>query len=859
MAIERRLRETYYHCYRISCTNVDRRIFTLVIAVAMVTALVVGPGALAQTASAPSITGAVAFADTDTAFSGNTSIEVRFDAAIDESSLSPGEIEVQLRDGTNTSASGVGAGAAKNDSQFIVAVGDRSVSSIDAIGFDDSASVNTSDGTSYNGSDIESISVTRATTTVTEGDSYQDRPAFRGETVALVGNTASEELLIRSAADGSLLEIRQVPDSGQVHAFDTADLEDDAYAIGFDGDTGSTDDRLLELIEYELDVQVHPNRNVDDATVTDTENVTGTVSTNRVNQQLSVAVLDGDDEIRSTQVLTNGTGEASFSFAPIRLDEADDHFTVVARHEPSQTRAIERIKVSQVEYAAGFDTLGIVEERGDVVEIPVVMSPDVGDKVAIDRATVSIGGPDVAYQANVTVSDWNDDQEVVLRWNTYLADGAGGADEFSVERTDDDERDDAVTVDDVTSDVEGGPDDVLDGGTYEITVRSGAQSANASANASGTVFLTERETTALNVSVAPDDAAIPLESLEEIQEATENGELTRTDTVANGDRVVFDIAASGVGGAIESNESANETVRFEQFLREAASMRTVQTNPVPNTEPKVLAVNASSIDTVAVQETNDTYFVVVDLDATQVTRDLNGNDVPDSGEPTVALTDEDQFETTFEITENDGGLADRPQNVSVSWVYQTPTAEIEQTIVDSDRVAVVEPEPGQTITGTSNVAPGTELTVRVRGDADDWAILDQRSVHVVENGRFSAEFSFAGAPEDAPVTISVRRGGEELATADGLVRADSTNSNAGSTETEREASESTTETRNNPNLTAEGGYRAEFVGATSTLERTTTSSTPSSPSSTEPGLLPIGTAVVVLAVAAGVAAWLRRR
>lgn len=837
----------------------DRRIFTLVIAVATVAALVVGPVALAQTASAPSITGAVAFADTDTAFSGNTSIEVRFDAPVDESSVSPGEIEVHLRDGSNTTAVGVATGAAGNDSQFVVDVGDRPVSSIEAIGFDDSASFNTTDGTTYSGSDIEPVSATHATTTLTEGDSNEDRPAFRGETVALVGDSAGEELLIRSAANGSLLQILTVPDDGQVYAFDTADLTGDAYAIGFDGDTGSADDRLLELLEYELAIQVHQNRNVDDATVTDTENVTGTVSTNRVDQQLSVSVLDGDDAIRSTTVLTNGSGEASFSFAPIQLDEADDHFTVVARHEPSQTTAIERIKVSQVEYDAGFGTLGIVEERGDVVEIPVVMSPDVGDKVAIDRATVTIGGPDVGYQANVTVSDWNNDQTVVLRWNTYLADGTGGADEFSVESTDDDERDDAVTVDDVTSDVEGGPDDVLDTGTYEITVRSGAHSATESANASGTVFLTERETSDLHLSVAPTDTAVPLESLAEIQEASTKDELTRTDTVADGDRLVFEIAATGLGGAIEANESANETVRFDQFLREAASMRTVQTNPDPNTEPKVIAVTISSIDTVAVQETNDTYFVVVDLDATQITRDLNGNDVPDSGEPTVDLTDGDQFETTFEILEKDGGLADRPQNVSVSWAYQTPTAEIDQTDVESDRVAVVEPEPAQTITGTSNVAPGTELTIRVRDDANDWAFLEQRTVHVTENGSFSAEFSFADAPQDTPLTITVRRGGEELTTADGLVRTDTTDSNAGSIETEGESPESTAETRTNSNLTAKSGYRAEFVGATTTLKRTITSSTPSSPSRSGPDLLPIGTTVVIVAIAALVATWLRRR
>lgn len=843
--------------------NVDRRILTLVLVVAAVTGHGVGPDVHAQTTSTPSITEAVAFTDTDAAFSGNTSVEMRFEAPLDESTVSPGEIEIHFRNGSTTVAVGVDAGAAGNDSQIVVDGGRVSVPSIEAIGFRDSASVSAPDGTTYSGNQIEPVSVTRTTTTVTEGVSNEDRPAFRGETVAIVGDSANEKLLIRSAADGDLFQMRLVPDDGQVYALDTTDLEHDAYDIEFDGDTGSADDRLLELIEYDLEIQVNPNRNVGDATVTDTETVTGTVSTHRVDQHIDVSIYDGDDEIRSTQVITNGSGVASFSFAPIRLDEADDHFTVLARHEPSATTAIDRIKVSQVEYDAGFEKLDIVEERGDVVVIPVVMSPDVDDKVAIDQATISIGSPDVAYQANVTVSDWNNDQSVLLRWNTYLADGHGGGEEYAVEPTDDDERDDSITVDAITTDVEGGPDDVLDSGTYDITVRSGAQSADEPANTTGVIFLTERETSDLHLSVAPDDSTVSLGSLEAIQDASENGELTRSDTVADGDQVVFESNVSGIGGAIEATESTNETVRFDQFLQEAATMKTVQTNPGLNRAPKALGVDIRSIDTVAVQETNDTYFIVVDLETTAVTRDVNGNDVPDAGEPVVDLADGDRFKTTFEIEENDGGLADRPQNVTVSWEYQDPTADIDRKNVEFGRVAVVEPEPSQTITGTSNVAPGTELTVRVRDDTTDWAYLEQRSVRVGKNGTFSATYSFAGAPRESRLSITVHRDGEELTTADGLVRPNSTTKttypNRSSTDSVCGSTGSTADIRNSPYRTGDGVYLAKSLDGTPNTKGTTTSVINLTPSRSGSEVGTIGNAVVAVMIVSGIATWLRRR
>ncbi|MFB6081633.1 MAG: BGTF surface domain-containing protein [Halanaeroarchaeum sp.] len=802
--------------------------------------------AVAAGGSSLQIEDAVAFTDVDGQFGSpnHVLVEVRYDAAVNNSSLRPSEVSVTTRGGTESPDAILG-GAQSNDSQLLLDMGPRSqtmtASLIEAISVADSATINGTDGTAYSGAGIENASVTATTTTVTEGSSTTNPTAFRGETVAVVGDQANEGLYIRSQVGNDVVKLMTVPDDGQVYALNTSGLSFTRYAISFDGRTSfdaTTGDRALELWNFTMDLRVDANPNVDDATVTTAENVTGTVTTNAAEQPLAIVVRDGEETIRSTQTVTNGSGDATFDFAPIELDDADDHFTVVATHPTTGQIAVERIKVSQIDHDAGFATDSMRENRGDVVDIPVELSPSAGDEVAVDQATVTIGGPDVGYRATVTVSDWNDDQEVVLHWNTYLADGSGGATEFWVEPTEPDERDDTITVEDVSTDVEGGPTDVLDAGLYEVSVRAGADAADRSANATTGILLTERSTTAVRAFTAPDDGDIDLETLEDLQAAMRDGSLTRTRTVASGDRSVFAIDASGIEGAIETGPETNETDAFADFIGSGASLTTVQTNTGPNRADLVVDLADPSSTHVVADGENDTYYLVVDMDEVPVARDQDGDGNVSSGDPATTLTDGDRFETTFEIPETDGGLADEEQTASVTWTFEKADATVDTRRVAGEDVVLVEPRMDQPIAGTTTVAPGTTLTLRVRDDSPNVTYLATADVTVTTNGTWAHGFDFARLPNGTALSVTVRRGGTTLATADGLVRerrSETAPAEAGTTAAKREGDATTAagsvpadSANGDAQLTAEGGGTGADVE--SEVSTATTSGVPAGPS-----------------------------
>ncbi|MFB6125130.1 MAG: BGTF surface domain-containing protein [Halanaeroarchaeum sp.] len=775
----------------------SRRIAALLVVGLVLGSLFAVPGIAAGAAPpAPQLSDAVAFTDSDGQFGsqGHVLVEIRFDRAVNNSSVQTSDISVTGQGDSTLPVKAVRGGAVANDSELLVDLGTASQqltpSIVESVAVNASAHIDDANGNTYAGDEVEAVDVTQTTTTITESAANPDRTAFRGETVAVVGDQTNEGLYVHSLGGNDLVKRMTIPDDGQVYALNTTGLSFDQYAVVFDGDTApdfATGDRKLELWNFTMALHVDENTNVDDATVTQSENVSGTVDTNAADQPLFVAVRDGEDTIRSTQTVTDGNGDATFDFAHIELDEADDHFTVVATHPSTGTVAFERIKISQVDHDAGFNTTGIVDHRGNVVDIPVLLSPTQGDKVAADYATVTIGGPDAGYRANVTVFDANNDHRVDLRWNTYAADGTGVG--IGVAPTDEDEPEDTVTVDSASSAVGGGPTDVLDAGLYEISVRSGAHDAAQRANTTTAVLLTNRSTNAVQTWTAPVDREVPLETLDDLQAAMGDGNLTRTRTLASGDTAVLAIDASGLEGAIRPTPDADPTEAFASFVGDGATLTSVQTNSGPNQADTVLNLSDSSVTRVVADGENDTYYLVAQVDDLPVASDVDGDGNVGAGDPAASLADGDRFNTTFAIPETDGGLAQTDERASVHWRYETADATVNTTRVDGEDLASVRPSANQSIDGTTNVAPGTVLDVRVRDDDANVSVLQTAETHVTSDGTWAAEFDFSAVPNGTALTVTVRRGGDVLTTADGEVQSRGSVTFVGTTETTAAARE----------------------------------------------------------------------
>lgn len=725
-------------------------------------------------ASAPEIESAIAFTDDGQFDAGHVFVEVRFDRAIANSSVEPADFGVELRDGW-VQPDAVRQGAQDDDRQFLLDLGPASQAvtstKVTAVSIDDGATITDTSGTDFAGTEIRNASAISTSTTLTEGATGTDRTAFRGETVAVVGDQAGEDLTVRPLVGTDIVRLGPVQDDGQVYALNTTEFPYTRYTAAFDGNSTANlagGDRLLELWNLTMDLQVTPNRNVGDATVTDVENVTGTIETNAADEQLLLTISDGDSVIRRTDAVTDGSGEVAFDFAPIELEEADDHFFVTAVHTISGTTAVERIKVSQIDYHAGFADSHRVQNRGDVVEIPVVMSPTPEDKVAVNQATVTIGSPDSGYQANLTVGDWNDDQDVLIHWNTYMADGQGGNTEFWVEPTKPTRPDDTLTVEDISTSVAGPPGDVLDAGEYEVTVRYGADSADTAANETMPVWLTDRSTDAIETYTAPTGEDRELEDLDSLRDGMAEGWVTPAETLTEGDRAIVAIRASGIQGAIETGPDTNTTETFSRFVREGAALRSVQADPGPNRAPKVLNLSAGTTRVFA-NESNETYYAVVSLSGVEVARDTDGDENVSAGDAPAALASDDRFNTTFEIPETDGGLAETDETASVHWTYQQPDATVDRERVEGERMATVTPQAGQALSGTTTLAPGSLLELRVRSDNRSVMYFETAEVTVDRNRTWRGQFDLTGVPTGTDLSISVVHEGKTLAEETGLV------------------------------------------------------------------------------------------
>ena len=315
-----------------------------------------------------------------------------------------------------------------------------------------------------------------------------------------------------------------------------------------------------------------------------------------------------------------------------------------------------------VDADAEFEEGIVTQERGDLAAITVQME-------GTSEVNLSVGSEEAGYEADLTVYDGEGDGEVTVYWNTYLA--GTGASFFTAE-----DNDDEVTFQQEADhvDLEGGDaGDLILPGSYEMDV------------------------TPVELDDLTDLGSVG--DIIHILNAVEDGLITETDQVADGDVLITEIEASGLNGA---DFLANDHV----------SLVYEQTNPQQNRSPKVFEAT-DDVDVISTPM-SDTYYVVIDMDDADFERQASGN--------AVDLAAGDNIETQFVV-----GAGDEDDLETYSYGLVAPTdGEFEdEVLVDSYNFVdaevsidngdlTVQPTAGQLITGDSTLAPGTELNLRVQ-------------------------------------------------------------------------------------------------------------------------------------------------
>lgn len=378
-----------------------------------------------------------------------------------------------------------------------------------------------------------------------------------------------------------------------------------------------------------------------------------------------------------------------------------------------------------------FVSSSLTDHRGDVVPIAVQMND-------ASSAKIDILGRKSDYDAHVTVRDGNGDGRVTLRFNTYLAGGAGT---FET----------AESADSVSIHGQGTVDGMVPADNYRLRTDDGNDLAD--------LRIRPRETKSLTSMVAPKGSFSSLVTSRDVSAQREAGNLTGrtgagTVAVAEEDVLVLRFRATGFSGLLAAQPGDDATERFQSLVDgDALTFEVEQTNPASGRVPATLMLNRDGVRLVT-NVNRDAYFLVVDTERAHYRRD-------DDGEIRSGLPLGARFEANLTVEGPSGLTSDGPEHVGVPVRVVERSATL-RTHEESGR-SFVDPARGQTITGRTTLAPGSTLTVEVT--ADDGDFQRSRTVRVQPGddlGTFETGVNLQALEENTTIEISAHEGATDL-------------------------------------------------------------------------------------------------
>jgi len=266
----------------------------------------------------------------------------------------------------------------------------------------------------------------------------------------------------------------------------------------------------------------------------------------------------------------------------------------------------------------------------------------------------------------------------------------------------------------------------------------------------------------------------------------ENGLLTEQDTIANDDAVVFEIQSTSVFGALElarqtddidetyeeafvelfrgtagpassdsdlAQENSADTLVQDTDVQNAFRFDLTQDDPPANQDGKELDLvqtwQSNGLNVVRDPE-NASLFVELRVDRIDVDRGTPG-DQGSGGDTPTGIEDGETYELNFSI-ESNSGIVDDDTFVTDDVTFVDEELSFN---TDSGGVIRVRQQAGQNISGTTNVAPGTELDLRIRSTGESPFLRNPQPV-VQDDGTFSADVDFSDVAQNASFEASAR-------------------------------------------------------------------------------------------------------
>ncbi len=613
-----------------------------------------------------------------------------------------------------------------------------------------------------------------------------DRRVYAGQFVEATDSDSSDEEieLFRDYGDDNVFEGVETADSSGFVSFATDDLETgaDYTLVNESDDVVGNFSLTAPSFSAEFDDESVENQGETTTTVEFDDRTRSTYSVQVTadgldNDDLLAIFEDSDADVSQTAdgvLLTDvSDGDVDANFADIDADDYEFEFDVTdSVGEDTASITVEEGEDADVEFVE--DTVEVTQ--GDTAEFEVEI---IG---GAEEGTLVIGNFDNdGYQAVVNITNVDDDADTVtVEFNTYTAgDTSGGYDIVTSDDAD-------VELNTVSGNDRQELSSILDAGDYDIYLGgSTIDNANESnvddfvddADEIGGLFIDERTAGDMNLWTASSGNAEDIEDAEDVADAAEDGTLTETDTVAFGDALVHQIELDGIGGFLAATGEDDLDEMLEAALTAGVvDIEIIETDESAgaNQDPTTLDDTALDADDFEViYEGGELYVTFTEFptdsavwddgtpeDGDEFTVDLVVSDerlLEVDDDEILTSADEDEFEDDYLVIGSEFSVADRE-------------ASFDTEEVDDEDVVTVFAEEDQNVTGTTNIAPGSELDIRLAGQGDARFRTTESDLVVQPDGTFSGTFDFSEREVGDEFTADIR--GADLASSaetDGVV------------------------------------------------------------------------------------------
>ncbi|MFP8952677.1 BGTF surface domain-containing protein [Natrialbaceae archaeon A-arb3/5] len=502
----------------------------------------------------------------------------------------------------------------------------------------------------------------------------------------------------------------------------------------------------------------------------------------------------------------------------------DDDYTFDFNVSDTEASASDDITVSESDANANFDQSVYTQTAGDLQEFTIELEDT-------DDAYIQFGDEDSSFVDIFYIEDDSGNDEVTFTVNTRTL-GATGVDHDQVLYSeddivvshlhsdgdtdaaffDDDDMDpsDQLTGDDafeqyldeldlIDADDEDGFDQIvrpLQSTDYDLTVDNNGEFSAEDSESSvddeigfATLDLVNPSVDSISTWVGPEESADDEDDLSELQDS-----LTERENVAIDDQLVIQAEASGIFGYLAAADDGNDLNEVEDGLEgevlqelldddgEGVSLTVEDTVAHGNQDPNELDLT---------EDTDDVY-VLVDNDAGELYVVVDTSDEPfdrsieDGDEFNVELTYETDSDDRFRFDEDTdnrywlGGAdgdrddaafpyfdADSTQSVSTSFTFEDPEATFDN--LDDEENVQIENGENTTVTGETNVAPGTGVDIRIQNAGDTASFMENPDAEINSDGSFETDaVDFSDRSEGDEATIDFRVSGSTIDSADAV-------------------------------------------------------------------------------------------